>query len=147
MEIIQKIIHAITQVHPPHIMFVHFPIGLAGGAAFFILLAVIFKKEIFEKIAFADISLAAVSAIIAGAMGIRDNLHFFNGNAPYYKLKIILGIILFVITAATALLRWRYPNLFHVKTARVFYILAYLVSFPITIALGFLGGVIVFGGL
>jgi hypothetical protein len=39
MDIINRIIHAITQVHPTHPMFVHFPIALTGAAFFFILLA------------------------------------------------------------------------------------------------------------
>jgi uncharacterized membrane protein len=39
MSFILRIIQDLTQVHPPHTMFVHFPIGLSGGALFFILLA------------------------------------------------------------------------------------------------------------
>ena len=145
MELIQKIIHALTQVHPPHIMVVHFPVGLTGGALFFLILAIIFKKEIFEKIAFANISLAALSTIVAAGMGIRDNIHFYNGLAANHITKIILASSLFLITTLAAYARWKNPDLFHMRISKVFYRLAYFVSFGIAIVLGFLGGVIVYG--
>ena len=56
-----QIIHAILYVHPPHTLLVHFPIALISAGLFFILLALIFKKDILEQIAFADLALAAVS--------------------------------------------------------------------------------------
>lgn len=145
MDLIQRIIHALTQLHPPHVMAVHFPIGLTGAALFFILLAIWRRSEILEKVAFANISLATVSAVVAAMLGIRDNLAFYNNLAPNHVAKIILSICLFLVTAATALARWRNPDLFHARTARVLYILAYFVSFGIAIVLGFLGGVIVYG--
>jgi uncharacterized membrane protein len=51
---IQRVVHDLLVVHPPHTLFIHFPIALTTVALFFILLAIIFKKDIFEKIAFAD---------------------------------------------------------------------------------------------
>jgi len=39
MDLINRVIHALTQLHPTHPMFVHFPIALTGAAFFFILLA------------------------------------------------------------------------------------------------------------
>jgi uncharacterized membrane protein len=145
MDLIQKIIHAITQVHPPHLLMVHFPIALTGAALFFILLAILRKSEILEKVAFANISLAAVSTVVAGIFGIRDNLVFYNNLAPNHVAKIILASTLFVVTLVTAFCRWRYPKLFHTRIARGFYILAYFVSFSIASVLGFLGGVIIYG--
>jgi uncharacterized membrane protein len=145
MELIQTIIHALTKVHPPHLLVVHFPIALTGAALFFMILALWRKKDIFEKIAFADISLAAASTIVAAILGIRDNLVYFQGNAANHTAKIILATILFIITTATALARWKNPNLLHTRTANIFYILAYFVSFAIASVLGFLGGVIIYG--
>ena len=49
-----QIIHAILYVHPPHTLLVHFPIALISAGLFFILLALILKKDILEQIAFAD---------------------------------------------------------------------------------------------
>jgi uncharacterized membrane protein len=145
MILIQKIIHAITQVHPPHPIFVHFPIALTGAALFFILLALWRKSETLEKVAFANISLACVSTIFAAIMGIRDNFVLYSGAAINHTAKIILACTLFLVTLVAVLARWRNPKLFHAKTARTFYVLAYLVSFAIAMILGFLGGVIIYG--
>jgi uncharacterized membrane protein len=145
MILIQKIIHAITQVYPPHPIFVHFPIALTGAALFFIILALWRKSEILEKVAFANISLACVSTIFAAFMGIRDNAVFYNGAATNHTVKIILACTLFLVTLATTVARWRNPKLFHAKTARIFYILGYFISFALAMVLGFLGGVIIYG--
>ncbi len=145
MDLIQTIIHAMTKVHPPHLLVVHFPIALTGAALFFILLALWRKNDLLEKIAFADISLAAVSTIVAAILGIRDNIVFFDGHATNYGAKIILAIILFIVTTATSIIRWKNPNLFHGRSSRVWYVLAYFVSFGLASVLGFLGGVIIYG--
>jgi uncharacterized membrane protein len=39
MEFINRVIHALTEVHPTHPMVVHFPISHSGAAFLFILLA------------------------------------------------------------------------------------------------------------
>jgi uncharacterized membrane protein len=145
MEIILRIIHDLTQVHPPHTLFVHFPVALISSALFFIILALWRRSDLLEKVAFADISLGAVSTIVAAIFGIRDNIYFYGGEAPNHTAKIILAILLFVITTATALARWRNPNLFHAGKAKVVYVLAFFVSFGIVSVLGFLGGVIIYG--
>ncbi len=145
MNLIQGIIHALTQVHPPHMMVVHFPIALTGAALFFILLALWKRSKVLEQVAFANISLAAASTIVAAIFGIRDNLVFYNGIAPNHIAKIILAITLFIITTITAIARWRNKNLFYMKSTKVLYVGAYFVSFAIAAVLGFLGGIIVFG--
>lgn len=127
-------------------MFVHFPIGLTAGALFFMLCAIIWQREkVLEQIAFANISLAAVSTVVAGATGIYDNAHRYGGSAANHQYKIILAILLFLVTTATALLRWQKPDLFENKATKWWYSGAYLVSFAIASVLGFLGGIIVFG--
>jgi uncharacterized membrane protein len=145
MNIISLIIHALTQVHPPHTLIVHFPIALISSALFFILLALWRRSDILEQVAFANISLGAVSTIVAAIFGIRDNLYFYAGEAPNHTAKIILAILLFAVTTTTSLVRWRNPNLFHTGRAKVVYILAFFVSFILVAVLGFLGGVIVYG--
>ena len=145
MEIILRIIHALTQVHPPHAMIIHFPIALISAALFFILLALWRRSDILEQVAFANISLGAVSTLVAAILGIRDNIYFYGGMAPNHTAKIILASLLFVITTATSLARWRKPDLFHTRNANVVYVLAFFVSFAIVSVLGFLGGVIVYG--
>ncbi len=139
-----QIIHAILYVHPPHTLLVHFPIALVSAGMFFILLALIYKKDILEQIAFADLALAAVSTIVTGLGGIRDNIVFYHGMASNHTLKIILASILFVVTSTTAVIRWKWPEMFH-SSAKAIYVAAYFVSFALVAVLGFLGGVIVFG--
>lgn len=145
MDLIQRIIYNLTEVHPLHTMIVHFPIALTSAALFFILLALWRRSDLLEQIAFANISLAAVSTVVAGLTGIMDNANNYGGTAPNASVKIVLASILFVITAGTALIRWRSPNLFHTMPQKVFYISAYALSFVLVAVLGFLGGVILYG--
>jgi uncharacterized membrane protein len=53
MDFINRLIHALTELHPTHPMFVHFPIALTGAAFFFILLAYWRKSASLEQAAFA----------------------------------------------------------------------------------------------
>jgi len=144
MAFILRVIHDLLYVHPPHTLIVHFPVALTSVALFFILLALWKKKDILEQIAFADISLAAVSTIVAAIAGIHDNLVFYNGRAANHIVKIILAITLFLVSSATAILRWRNPKLFH-SHSKAIYVAGYFVSFGLAAVLGFLGGVIVYG--
>jgi uncharacterized membrane protein len=139
-----QIMHAILYVHPPHTLLVHFPIALISVGLFFILLALWLKKDLFEQIAFADLALAAVSTIVTGIVGIRDNLVFYGGQAPNHSTKIIVASTLFVITTVTVIIRWKKPELFH-ASGKWLYVAAYFVSFALVTVLGFLGGVILFG--
>ena len=143
MDLINRIIHAITQVHPIHPMVVHFPIALTGAALFFILLALWRNKEFFEQAAFANIALATVSTLAAGITGMYDNQINYVGDAPNAGLKMILATILLLITTVTAIARWRNPNLFN--QSKAIYVGAYFVSFGLAITLAFLGGVILYG--
>jgi uncharacterized membrane protein len=143
MEFFDRLITALTETHPIHPMVVHFPIGLTGAALFFILLAIWKNKEFFENAAFANITLASVSTILAGITGLYDNQVNYLGDAPNTGLKIVLAIALTLVTAATAYARWKNPSVF--DTSRAPYIGAYFISFALALVLGFLGGVILYG--
>ena len=143
MDLINRIIHALTQTHPIHPMVVHFPIGLTSAALLFILLALWKNKEFFEQAAFANIALATVSTVVAGITGMYDNQINYVGEAPNAGLKMILAIALFLITTITAIVRWRNPDLF--EKSKALYVGAYFVSFGLAITLAFLGGVILYG--
>ncbi len=145
MDLIERIFYNLTQVHPFHTLLVHFPIALLGAALFFILLALVWRKNKgIEPIAFANLALAAVSTLAAGISGMLDNNDIYSGQAPNHQAKIILAIVLFIITTLTVILRWRNPNLFQSR-GRTLYIAAYVVSFSIVSVLAFLGGVILYG--
>jgi len=145
MDFINRIIYDVTQVHPLHTLIVHFPIALTGAALFFILLALWRHSDILEQVAFANISLAAVSTVVAAITGMRDNILLYQGAAPNHSAKILLASILLVVTAVTAIVRWRNVDIFHKMPQKIFYISAYFVSFALVSVLGFLGGVILYG--
>ena len=143
MAFILRVIHDLYTQNP-HTLFVHFPIALCGAALFFILLAWWRKNDIMEQVAFSDIALASISTLVTGAMGIRDNIAFYGGQAANHVVKIILASILLVITSIVTIVRWRNPTLFH-SNGKALYIIAYFVCFGIVSVLGFLGGVIIYG--
>lgn len=144
MDFINRFIHAVTELHPTHPMFVHFPIALTGAAFFFILLATWRNSTALEQTAFANIALASVSTIVAGFTGYMDNIKNYVGDAPNASTKIILAILLFILTAGTSIVRYRNPDLFQ-KSNRLLYIASYGLSFGIALVLAFLGGVILYG--
>ena len=145
MDFILRILKDLVQVQPPHPLFVHFPVALVSVAFLFILLALWRKSDLLEKIAFANLNVAAISIPFTMAFGIRDNIVRYEGNAPNFLWKIGLASLLFVLTVVTCILRWRNKELFHQKPTRIFYMLAYALGFVIVGVLGFLGGVIIYG--
>ena len=60
MEFIDRLITALTELHPIHSMTVHFPLALTGAALLFLLLALWRRSELLEQAAFLNISLAAI---------------------------------------------------------------------------------------
>jgi uncharacterized membrane protein len=146
MELIGRIIHALIYIHPLHPMFVHFPIALTGAAFLFVLLAWGLKRRWLEGVAFANISLAAVATVVAGATGIYDNAKNYGGNAPNASYKIALAIALLILTSTLALVRWRNPDLMETGGWRkAVYIAAYGLCFLVAFSLAFLGGIILYG--
>lgn len=144
MDFLNRLITALTELHPTHPMFVHFPIALTGAAFLFILLAWWRNSASLEQAAFANIALASVSTLAAGFTGYMDNLKNYLGDAPNAGAKIILAIVLFLLTSGISLYRYRNPNLFQTGS-RLLYAGAYGLSFAIALVLAFLGGVILYG--
>jgi uncharacterized membrane protein len=144
MEFINRVIHALTELHPTHPMVVHFPIALTGAAFLFIVLAYWRNNPALEQTAFANIVLASLGTIAAGITGVMDNIKNYVGDAPNAGTKIILATVLLVLTAAISIVRFRNPDLFQ-KGNRFLYIASYGVSFAIALVLAFLGGVILYG--
>ena len=144
MDLINRIIHALTELHPTHPMFVHFPIALTGAAFFFILLAYWRKSASLEQAAFANVALASISTMVAGITGVMDNSRNYGGEAPNANVKITLAIILFLLTTGISLLRFRNPEIF-TRGNGLLYAASYGLSFFIALVLAFLGGVILYG--
>jgi uncharacterized membrane protein len=144
MDLINRVIHALTVTHPTHPMFVHFPIALTGAAFFFILLASWKKSVSLEQTAFANMVLASIATVVAGATGYMDNLKNYDGDAPNAMWKITLATLLLILTAGISIVRYRNPDLFW-KGNRFLYVASFGLSFAITLVLAFLGGVILYG--
>ena len=143
MEFIERVIHAITELHPLHAMVVHFPIALTGAAFLFIIFAWIRKNKIFEQTAFFNMILAAISTYFAGASGVYDNNLNYDGDAPFAPIKLALGLTLSVLTTGLVIFRWKNPDIF--ERARGLYILVHAICFGIVLVLAFLGGSILYG--
>lgn len=144
MDFINRVMHALTELHPTHPMVVHFPIALSGAAFLFILLAYWKRSTTLEQTAFANITLASISTIVAGITGYIDNIKNYIGDAPNASTKIVLAILLFFLTTAISVVRYRNPDLFQ-KANPFLYIASYGISFGIALVLAFLGGVILYG--
>jgi uncharacterized membrane protein len=145
MNFIDRVITALTELHPPHSMMVHFPVALTGVALLFLILALWRRNESLEQAAFLNMALAAASTIVAGLSGYRDHLVRFEAETPYVNEKIFLAITLFLLTTVTALSRWRRPEIVWTPTTTVLYVSAFVGSFALASVLGFLGGAILYG--
>jgi uncharacterized membrane protein len=143
MDIINRIIHALTELHPIHAMFVHFPIALTGSAFLFVLLAWWRNNKSLEQTAYYNMILAAISTFFAGATGVYDNNLNYDGEAPFASVKLILGLTLSALSVALVLTRRKKVDLF--VRSRFIYVLVYGICFGIALVLGFLGGAILYG--
>jgi uncharacterized membrane protein len=144
VDFINRLIHALTELHPIHPMVVHFPIALTGAAFLFILLAYWRNNPSLEQAAFANIILATVGTIAAGLTGMMDNINTYDGAAPNAGAKLILAITLLILTAGISIVRSRNPEMFQ-KSNRYLYMASYGVCFALALVLAFLGGVILYG--
>jgi uncharacterized membrane protein len=145
MGFFDRLITALTELHPLHSMTVHFPLALTGVALLFLVLALWRRNETFEQAAFLNMALAAASTVIAGISGYRDHLVRFEGDAPYANVKVFLAITLFVLTTVTAISRWRQTEIVWRPSTTVLYLSAFAGSFGLAAVLGFLGGAILYG--
>lgn len=145
MDFFERVITALTELHPIHSMTVHFPLALTGAALLFLLLALWRRNELLEQAAFFNMTLAAISTVLAGITGYRDHLVRFEGDAPYVTTKIFLAVTLLVLTSVTAASRWRKTEILWQASTTVLYLSAFIGSFALAVVLGFLGGAILYG--
>jgi uncharacterized membrane protein len=145
MDFFDRLITALTELHPIHSMTVHFPLALTGTALLFLVLALWRRNESLEQASFLNMTLAAISTVVAGFTGYRDYLVRFEGDAPYTSAKIFLAITLFLLTSAIVISRWRKADIVWQPSTTVLYVSAFIGSFAIASVLGFLGGAILYG--
>jgi len=144
MEFFNRLIYALTELHPIHPMFVHFPIALTGAAFLFILIAHWKNNASLETAAYFNNILAMLGSLVAGVTGYLDNANNYDGLAPNAGVKIILAALLLLLTAGISISRYRNPNLFQTAN-RFLYVGSYALSFLIAFILAFLGGIILYG--
>jgi uncharacterized membrane protein len=144
-EFINRLFTAIFETHPIHSMTVHFPIALTAAALLFLVLALLRRSEGLERAASFNITLAAVSAVIASLTGVRDNVVRFEGEAPLAGIKVFLGVSLVVLLVILVFSRWRKPEILWTPATMILYLLGFAGSFALAATLGFLGGVILYG--
>jgi uncharacterized membrane protein len=145
MEFITRIINALVEVHPLHSMTVHFPIALTGTALLFLALALWRRNQTLEQAAFYLIVLSAISTIVAGVTGYRDNIVRFEGEAPLVNVKVFLAVTLLVLTIVISISRWRNREILWRPSTMLLYLAGFAGSFLLAVTLGFLGGVILYG--
>ena len=140
-----EIAHTLLNVHPWHATAVHFPIALTGAALLFTVLALWRRSEWLEHAAYYSITHAAVTTVLAGFTGLRDNIVRFEGGAPLVSAKMFLAVSLFALTTVMAAVRRKRRNLLWEPSTVVLYVAAFAGSFCLAAVLGYLGGVILYG--
>jgi uncharacterized membrane protein len=145
MEFLERVVNAMVNLHPWHSLMVHFPTALATLGVLCILYALWRRSELFEKIAFFCMAVTAAGTALSGIAGLRDNAVHFDGGAPYLNVKIFLGVSLLLLSTASAVARWRKPDLLWNSSTRILYLAAYVGAFLLATVLGFIGGSIVYG--
>jgi uncharacterized membrane protein len=145
MEFVNRVVTALVDLHPWHVLTVHFPIALSTVGLLAILLALWRRSDLFERFAYFNVSLVAISTAFAGLVGLRDHFVRFEGETPYVNIKIFVGISLLLLSSVTAVARRRNPDLLWNGSSRLLYIAAYVVCFLMAAVLGFVGGSILYG--
>jgi len=139
--------------HPVHVPLTHFPIALAHVSALLAGLALFFawrqneeQTKFFSKALSYDVALLALSVIPAMLTGIMENATRYNGIAPNAQTKMMLGATLLILSIALAVWSRRSPNVMRSRAGVVVFVLCGICAL-ITIMLGLLGGIIVWGAV
>lgn len=145
METLSRVIAALTTLHPPHGMTVHFPIAFSALAVLLLAWAWWRRDVCLERVAFTVMALIVVATLVAGAAGIRDNLVRYGGQAPYVPAKIGLASALLLLSLALVIVRRRQAGPKWEMNPMLPYLIAFAGCFGLAVVLAFLGGAIVWG--
>ena len=103
------------------------------------------RNEPFERAAFFNMALVPLSAILAGITGYQDHLNRFGGETDQAPAKIFLALSLVVLSTVITVGRRRQPEVAWTPSTMVLYLAGFTGAFALAAALGFLGGVILYG--
>lgn len=145
MDFINRVIYAVTVSHPTHVMAVHFPIALSTASFLFVVLALIFRSRSLEQAAFYNNILVFFTTLFAGASGMQINLSNYAGAAPNANLKFFLAATLTILSLLLVLGRLSSSRVLWKPNTMVLYVIGFACNFALAAALGFLGGVIIYG--
>jgi uncharacterized membrane protein len=145
MEFVSRVIHAVTVLHPTHVMAVHFPIALTTAALLFVVLALIFRSRSLEQAAFYNNTLVFVTTLFAAASGIQTNLTDYAGAAPNSNVKFFLAATLAVLSLLLLIGRLSSSRILWKPNTMLLYVAGFAFNFALAATLGFLGGVIIYG--
>lgn len=134
------LINVLGYTHPVHPTQINMPIGLVTGALLLGIVALLFRRSSPRISARHCMVLALVFLFPTVLSGIMDWQHFYGGVWIFaVKAKIVLGIIFLV------LLVWGIWASQRPERGRAM-LLTYALAFCVSVALGYFGGDIVFGG-
>lgn len=138
LDFIYNSLAAIGFTHPLHPVATHIPMGMVLGGFLFRIAS--YKWESLERTAFHCIVLALIFIPPTAILGIMDWQHRLLGRLdPLITAKLALAAVLLVLTALTVYFYEKKPG------GRTVISALYALSFFTTVAMGFIGGQIVFG--
>ncbi len=125
---------------PLHSPITHMPIGLVVGALVFLLVAIIFRKDILVLSARHVSILALVFAFPTILLGVLDWLHFYHGIfMPAIKIKMALAASVLVLLGLGLILGGK------TRLGRIGKLAIYTLSFVAVMGLGWFGSSIIYG--
>ena len=139
VEFIFGILNSLGYHEPIHPVATHIPMGTILGGFLFAVGSL--KWNALEKTAYHCLVLALLNLPITITFGLLDWLHSYHGNLiPYIIAKLCLAGAITVFIAVTVFL-------YHKGTyGKKVLLPAYFLCFAAAIALGFIGGRLIFGG-
>lgn len=139
IEFIYGTLNSIGFHHPLHPVATHIPMGLILGGFLFAIGS--FKWEALEKTAFYCLVLALVNLPVTIIFGLLDWLHIYKGKLiPYIIAKMSLAGVIVIFVSLTV-------YLYHKgKINKTVFVVLYFLCFATAVALGFIGGQLIFGG-
>ena len=139
VEFIYGILNSIGYNEPIHPVATHIPMGTILGGFLFAIASL--KWNALEKTAYHCLVLALLNLPITISFGILDWLHSYHGKLiPYIVAKMCLAGAITLFISITVYL-YHKGNL-----DKKIFLPAYFICFVTAVALGFIGGRLIFGG-
>jgi uncharacterized membrane protein len=142
IDLFYQLLEKIGYTHPVHPAFTHIPMGLIIGAFIFVLVALVFRRNMLPSVSYRRIILLAlIFAFPTALFGYMDWQHFYDGDWLFsIKMKLLLTGVLIVLLFIGVILGRRKEA--ETKSSLAIYTLCFLV----VVGLGYFGGQVAFEG-